>query len=49
MSVDITALDLLPETNPTAMTGLAEQGLVRCYITCWITCWDTCNSTEIVR
>jgi hypothetical protein len=47
MNIDITALDLLPETNPTATTGMAEEGLARCMITCWITCWDTCNNTEI--
>jgi hypothetical protein len=48
MSVDITALDVLPETDPTT-TGLAEQGLARCWVTCWITCWDTCNNTDILH
>ena len=47
MSVDIAALDLLPETDPTSLAGLAEQGLARCWVTCFITCWDTCNNTDI--
>jgi hypothetical protein len=47
MSIDITALDVLPETNPSGTADLADQGLARCMITCWITCWDTCNNTHI--
>jgi hypothetical protein len=47
MNIDITALDLLPETQPTGLADLADQGLQRCYVTCWITCWDTCANTQI--
>lgn len=48
MNVDVTALDLLPETQPVGLPG-AEQGLQRCWVTCFITCWDTCNNTEILH
>ncbi len=47
MSVDISTLDLLPETHPVTTTDLADQGLLRCSVTCWITCWDTCSNTQI--
>jgi hypothetical protein len=49
MSIDIVALDLLPETDPISVMDLADQGLQRCSIPCWWTCWATCNITEILK
>jgi hypothetical protein len=43
MSIDITGLDLLPETD-----GESEVGLMRCAITCWFTCFGpTCHITGL--
>lgn len=48
MSIDITELDLLPETDPLATADLADLGLLPCQgITCWFwTCLNTCKVTE---
>jgi len=48
MSVDIAALDLLPETDPVSLADLGDQGLARCTWTCFITCFGrTCSVTEV--
>ncbi len=48
MSIDIRALDLLPETDPIMMADLADQGLQRCAWTCFISCFGrTCGVTEV--
>ncbi len=48
MSIDIAALDLLPETDPIATADLADQGLAKCTWTCLFTCWGrTCGITEV--
>lgn len=47
MTIDIIALDVLPETEPTALADLDAQGLLPCRgETCWTTCWVTCFITE---
>ncbi len=47
MSIDIAALDLLPETDPISMTDLDDQGLQRCSWSCFFTCFSTCGVTEV--
>ncbi len=50
MSVDISALDLLPETDPISLADLGDQGLARCTWTCFFTCWGrTCGITEVAE
>ncbi|HET7798913.1 MAG TPA: hypothetical protein VFL38_00745 [Humibacillus xanthopallidus] len=47
MTIDILALDTLPETEPTALADLDGQGLLPCSQTCWFwTCLYTCKVTE---
>ncbi len=47
MTIDITALDSLPESNPVALDDLSGIGLLRCSWTCWFwTCYSTCRVTE---
>ena len=48
MRVDISDLDLLPETNPIAVSrDLDDQGLADCQQTCGVTCFGrTCGWTE---
>jgi hypothetical protein len=41
MTIDILALDTLPETEPTALADLEGIGLEKCSKTCYITCWIT--------
>jgi hypothetical protein len=47
MNVDITQLDLLPETDPLTVADLADQGLQRCTWTCLFSCFRTCTVTEV--
>lgn len=48
MSIDITTLDLLPETDQITLADLNDQGLQRCAWTCFITCFGrTCGITEV--
>lgn len=47
MTIDITALDLLPETDPVALADVNELGLEPCRgITCLGTCIVTCFWTD---
>ena len=47
MTIDILALDALPETEPVALADLDTLGLLPCRgETCWTTCWVTCFITE---
>ena len=46
MTIDILALDALPETEPVALADLDSVGLMRCVTTCWWTCAFTCSVTE---
>jgi hypothetical protein len=41
MTIDIAALDGLPETEPTALADLEGTGLIFCSRTCYITCFIT--------
>lgn len=47
MTIDIIALDTLPETDALAVTDLDDLGLRPCDFTCWFwTCLSTCKVTE---
>ncbi len=47
MTIDILALDVLPETEPLSYGDLDDLGLRPCSFTCWFwTCWNTCKVTE---
>lgn len=48
MTIDITALDVLPETDPMSLADLGDQGMARCTWTCLFTCFgQTCGVTEV--
>lgn len=47
MTIDIAALDALPETEPVPLRDLEGQGMLPCRgITCWTTCIVTCFWTD---
>lgn len=46
MTIDIIALDALPETEPTALADLDDLGLRPCDKTCQKTCIGTCFFTD---
>lgn len=47
MTIDIAALDSLPESDPLALEDLNGLGLRPCPFTCWFwTCYRTCQVTD---